>query len=85
MPLDPSKLRHRVDIQKQKRAQVPGTGAFAVTWLNVWTEVPAAIEPLSVRDFISSQAMQSQITARITIRYRDGLTPDMRIKHGTKI
>jgi SPP1 family predicted phage head-tail adaptor len=85
MAFDCSKLRHRVDIQKRKRNQDAATGAVNLTWLTVWADVPAAIEPLSVRDYIASQANQSEVTARIVIRYRDGLTADMRIKHGTKI
>jgi SPP1 family predicted phage head-tail adaptor len=50
-------------------------------WQDFATNVAAAIEPLSVREFIASQQMQSQITARITIRHRQGLTAQMRILH----
>jgi SPP1 family predicted phage head-tail adaptor len=84
MPFDASKLRHRVDIQGRLRIQDTETGAIVVKWKNVWTSVPAAIEPLSVRDFMASQAAQSEIVARITIRYRAGLSADMRIVHNAK-
>lgn len=54
------------------------------SWSDIAT-VWAAIEPLSAREFIAASATQSQIDARIVIRYRAGLTPDMRIIHGAKI
>lgn len=75
------RLRHRIDIQKQNNVQDPETGVMRTVWTNVATGVAAEIAPLSVREFIASSQMQSQITARIMIRYRTGLTPQMRILH----
>ena len=74
------KLRHRVLIQRQVHTQDPETGANITTWEEVAT-VWASIEPLSAREFIQSQATQSEITARITIRYRAGLDASMRFVH----
>lgn len=51
------------------------------TFKTVW----ASIEPLSARDLIAAQAGQSKVSARIVIRYLSGLTPDMRISHGSDI
>lgn len=73
-------LRHRVSLQKPERAQDPVTGELITTWSEVakiWTKV----EPLSVREFITAQATQSKISARITMRYRAGLDASMRIVH----
>lgn len=78
MPLDPGKLRHRITIQTPHVVQ-DVAGRSSTRWSNVATNVPAEIVPASVREFIASQQMQSQITARIVIRYRDGLTAQMRI------
>lgn len=77
--LSAGKLRHRITIQQPRQQQDPNTGAIRTVWVDFATDVAAAIEPLSVREFIASQQMQSQITARITIRYRAGLTAQMRI------
>lgn len=85
MSLSAGRLRHRISIQKQKNLQDPDTGELRTIWQDVATNVSAAIEPLSVREFIAAQQMQSAVTARITIRYRDGLTPGMRIVHGSRI
>ncbi len=50
-----------------------------------WARVWAGIEPLSARDFIAAQAVQSEVTARIVIRYREGVTAAMRIKHAGRL
>lgn len=85
MSLDPGKLRHRITIQKPITSQDLETGVSTTNWVNVAQNVPAAIEPLSVREFVAAQAMQSQVTARIVIRYRPGLTAQMRILHGSRV
>lgn len=54
----------------------------------LWTEYAtcwAKIEPLSAREFIASQAVQSNVDTRITIRARADLRPADRIVHGTTI
>lgn len=92
MSLKAGRLRHRVQIQEYVAQtdtagdviQDPQTGEVAKTWTTVAT-VWAAIEPLSAREFIQSAASQTEISARITIRYRAGLTADMRLLHGAKI
>ena len=84
MALAAGKLRHRVTIQRQAQSRDAASGDVKVSWSDVAT-VWAAVEPLSVREFIAAQANQSQITARITIRYRSGLTADMRILHRDQI
>lgn len=54
-------------------------------WETVADRVAASIEYLSVRDFIAAQSNQSAISARIVIRYREGLDSTMRILHKGKI
>lgn len=73
------KLRHRVEIQKKQRVS-DGGGGWEDAWVSIAT-VWARVEPLSAREFVAAQSVQSQISARITIRYRDDITSDMRIKH----
>lgn len=73
-------LRHRITIQRRSAEQDPNTGAMVEGWSDLAT-VWANVEPLSVREFIASRGEQAEITARITIRYRAGLDPTMRILH----
>ena len=81
MSLSAGRLRHKVTIQEPRQQQNPDTGAIRTVWVDFAPDVAAEIAPLSVREFIASSQMQSQITARITIRYRTGLTAQMRILH----
>lgn len=74
-----SRLRRRITIEEPQRVQNLTTGAIAETWAPIATDIAAAIEPLSVRDFVAAQAAQSKVSARITIRYRPGLRLGMRI------
>jgi SPP1 family predicted phage head-tail adaptor len=80
MAIKAGKLRHRVTIQRPGQTQDPVTGEVTNGWTDVVT-VWASVEPLSVREFIASEAGQSEVSARITIRYRDGITAKMRILH----
>ncbi|MBI6558126.1 phage head closure protein [Pseudomonas syringae] len=73
------RLRHRITFQALGRLQDDKTGEELASWQTVWDKVPAAIEPLSARDFIAAQAGQSEATARVVIRYRAGVLPTMRI------
>ena len=77
--LKAGRLRHRITIEAPELVQDPTTGELAKSWVPVAENIAAAIEPLSARDFIAAQAIQSRISARITIRHRSGLRPDMRI------
>lgn len=85
-------LRHRIRIEALQDLrdstgeviQDPQSGEVMRAWVLV-QEVWAAIEPLSVREFVASNAMQSAVTARITIRYRDGLDASMRLIHNGRI
>ncbi|SXF83116.1 phage head closure protein [Klebsiella variicola] len=72
------KLRHRVTLQEPVKEQNPTTGAVINTWRDVAT-IWAEVSPLSAREFIAAQASQGEVTTRITIRYRAGVTRKHRI------
>jgi len=75
------KLRHRIRIDRQVITR-DADGVQQVTWEPVHAgTLSAAIEPLSAREFIAAGAGQSQVTARITVRYRPGLAASMRAVH----
>lgn len=82
--MEAGKLRHRVRIEYPVNTQDTTTGANIIEWETLGT-VWAAIEPLSVREFIESQTNQSEIVARIIIRYRNDVNATMRLIHGTTI
>lgn len=76
-------LRHRVDIQRRQNVQDDVTGEIVPSWITFLPNEPAQIEPLSVREYLAGKALQSEVVARITIRYQLGLNASMRIRHVT--
>lgn len=77
--IDPGRLRHRVTIERQVTT-VNEFGEQETGWVpagSVW----ASVEPLSAREFIRAQQMQSQVSARIVMRYRPDLDASMRLIH----
>lgn len=76
-------LRHRVTIQKQT-ADTDSFGDEQNVWQDIAT-VWAAVEPLRGREFFQSQKENAETTVRIRIRYRNGITQDMRVVFGDKV
>lgn len=93
MTLSAGRLRHRVRVEvlvpledsNGNVIQDPNTGEISRVW-QLLVECWAAIEPISGREFIQSQATQSQVTTRITIRRQDYVVnAGMRVIHGVLI
>lgn len=83
MTLSAGKLRHRVQIQQQT-TMLTSFGEQDTVW-TVVADVWAAIEPLSAREFVTANELQSKVSARIIIRYRDGIRASMRIMQKNKV
>lgn len=83
--LSAGRLRHRITIQGQVQTQDTTTGEIKITWKDIGTNVPAAVEPLSVRDTLAAQSFNSKVTARMTIRYRDDVDYSNRIIYRNKV
>lgn len=55
-------------------------GGTVEAWAPLMT-VWAAVEPLVGREYLAAQAAQSEVTARVTMRYRRGITAQDRVIH----
>lgn len=74
------KLRHPIVIEAPERSQDPFSGEITNTWEPIQAgPIWAKWEWLSVRDFMAAQSSQSQIVARVSIRYREGIDYTMRV------
>lgn len=73
------KLRKRIEIQRRSTTQ-DGYGQPLTTWTTEIT-TQADFEPLNGRELVAAQAVQSEVTHTVTIRYRPGITPAMRISY----
>lgn len=78
------KLRHRWTIQQQTPATQNSLGEETSPWADVAT-VWCSVEPLSGREFFSAQATQSEVTHTVTMRYRSGIVPKMRLTKDARV
>ena len=76
-------LRHKVVIQQNTPTR-DSYGAEVEAWTDYAT-VWASIEPARGREFWESQQVNAEVTGKISIRYLAGITPKMRVKHGSRI
>lgn len=76
------KMRHRVVVQSASESRA-ADGGVTFTWSDVSTRW-ASIEPASGKEFLSSQQVAAEVTHKITLRNYDTLTPQHRLKFGTR-
>lgn len=73
-------LRHRVTVEHNAQTR-DAYGGVTAAWTVFASSVPAAILPVSGREFFASEANQSEVSAKIVMRDLAGLLPTMRIVH----
>jgi len=80
--MDFGKLRHYIEIQEHTETR-GDQGQIVRDWETVasWW---ASIDPLSGRELHYAEKVHADARVRIRIRPYDGLTPDHRIKFGTR-
>ena len=81
--MNPAKFRNKVTFQKKERIQ-DKEGNWVTDWVDQFT-VWASIKGLRGKEYIEAGAQAVKISTRIYIRYRKGVTNDMRIKFGERI
>lgn len=93
MSIAAGRFRHRVRIEANTPLldsngdviQDQNTGEVAREWTLIG-EVWAAVEPVSAREFVQSQAVQSKVDTRIIIRRQNfTVTAAHRIVHGVLV
>lgn len=80
------KLRHRVVLQQRTAASPTNhpsgeKDAAWTTYLTVW----ASVEPLAGRELFAAQQVNSEVSVRIRMRYRDGITHKLRASFDGRI
>lgn len=78
------RLRHRVLLQRTVNTQSPVTGAVTESWVDIAT-IRAEVVASSAREFVAAMATQSEVTTRITVRYRPEISNKDRIVFRGKI
>lgn len=77
-------LDQRVTIQRRTMVQNPNTGAMVESWAPLFTTW-AAVTPLVGREYLAAAALVAEVTARVRMRYRPGITAADRIVHDGKV
>jgi SPP1 family predicted phage head-tail adaptor len=81
--MNPGELRHRIVIQKLENTQ-DSFGQPVEKWNDVAT-VWSSVKPLVGREFFAAETVNSEVTHKVRMRYKAGITPDMRVKFGIRI
>ncbi|NLW92374.1 MAG: phage head closure protein [Syntrophomonadaceae bacterium] len=77
-------LKKRITIQRETFVKASGSYEHVSTWTDVAT-VWAAVEPLRGREYFQALETHSEEIIRIKIRYRSGITNEMRVKYGKRL
>lgn len=85
MILRAGRLRDRITFER-KVAASGLTSAGKETWEPVASNIPAEVQDVrpSRSEKLSDGMITATRTSRVTIRYREGITPDMRIIFGAR-
>jgi len=88
-----SRLRHRVTLQQEVQS-ADGAGGTNKTWADVvdlWAEITpltgaqTAASKGSGKEVLFADQLQAEISHRIVVRYRDGVTTAMRLAYESRI
>lgn len=83
MALRAGVLNKRVTLQTVGTS-ADGRGGVSETWSDTVT-LWAHVEELSGSETFEAQQIASNLTHRVTLRYRTSVTPQQRLKYGTRI
>jgi SPP1 family predicted phage head-tail adaptor len=76
-------LRKRITIQIRSTTK-DSYGQPLTEWSDIAT-VWGEVAPMSGRELLAAEAVQSSLTHSVSIRYFAGLKPSMRIKYGDRL
>lgn len=79
------KYRHVVSLQERVAGAADGQGGRAApTWTDVVAPLAANVVPLAGREQFQQHQVNPSIDHRVEIRYRTGITSEMRILYGAR-
>jgi SPP1 family predicted phage head-tail adaptor len=75
-------LDHRLALEAPVRAS-DGGGGSSVSWSLV-SEVWGSLTPVTGSEVFDAEGLKGRVTHEIIVRYRTGVTPQMRFRLGTR-
>ncbi len=70
-------IQRRADVQDANGEMVPGWADVATLW--------ASVVDITGREYISANSQSNSVQTKITIRHMEGISPTMRVIHGTNL
>lgn len=78
-----SRLRHKMSLQEEIRT-ADGAGGFVRSWKTL-TEIWAEIRTLSGRESFFADKLESAVSHKILVRYREGVAAGQRLVHESRV
>ena len=82
--INPGKYRHKIDFLKRELGRDEYGEPFG-DWIPFKTGVWASKDPLLGNEFFAALTTDNKVEVKFNMRYIDGITSEMRIKHGEEI
>lgn len=76
--------RHRIDFLKLVKKR-NGYGEYVSEWEPVKEGIWASMDPLLGNEYFTALTTDTKVEVKFNMRYVDGITNDMRIRHGNDI
>lgn len=81
--MNPGELKHKIEFLQRTNGS-DGYGEPIDTW-NVFKSAYASKDPLIGKEFFSALTTENKIEVKFRTRYIQGITSDMRIRHGNEV
>jgi SPP1 family predicted phage head-tail adaptor len=85
--MNPGDLRHRITLQ-QKTKIPDGQGGYTESWadfVTVWAAIETPTGQWNWKREAEAGQLQSDLEYRIRIRFQSNVTPEFRVKYGSRI
>lgn len=80
--MEAGKLRHKIDIQKFTTSK-DSYGEDIKTWAS-FHKTYASVRPLRGKEYFDTQQIVPEVDSKITMRYKSGIAPTMRVVWGSR-
>jgi SPP1 family predicted phage head-tail adaptor len=71
-------LRHKITLQERKNTENE-YGESTEEWIDIYT-IWASVNPVVGREYFAAETVNSEVTHKIRIRYKENINPFMRVK-----
>lgn len=76
--------RNKIDFLQRVKSY-DGYGELTDTWTNFKIGIWASKDPIIGNEYFTALTNESKVEVKFNMRYIEGITDDMRIKHGAEV